>query len=372
MQRRQFISLSLAIGLISSSSGQLPQETKVKPKGIPLTWHDPETWGVEGRLWEEQPRERWYDRLPASAQGKVTKPVWDLSRHSAGMAVRFRTDSPVIQVRYTLSKNSLAMPHMPATGASGVDLYAKDPQGKWKWVAVTKPSSQQVSSTLVKDIPAEAREWMMYLPLFNGIETLQIGVAEGASFEGLPPRKERQVIFYGTSITHGACASRPGMTHVSILGRRLDSPVVNLGFSGNGKMDASVGEYLAQTDPAVFVIDCLPNMSPAEVTARTIPLVKQLRAARPQTPILLVESRRNTESWIDPKLQELHTNKHSALKAEFEKLKAEGIENLHYLKGDDLLGDDADGATDGSHPNDLGFFRQSNAFEPILKDLLKH
>jgi len=370
MERRSFITSTLAFAATPLLAQTPPAEAKKEEKPA-IAWHDPVKWGLEGRSWPDEPRARWYDRLPSAAEGKVTKAVWGLSRQSAGMAVRFRSDSPSIHVRYKLMNGQLAMPHIPATGASGVDLYARDPQGKWRWVGVAKPGSQTPTAKLADKLPAQAREWMMYLPLFNGIESMEIGVKEGSSFEGLAPRKENEIVFYGTSITHGACASRPGMTHVAILGRRLDVPTVNLGFSGNGRMDAAVGECLTRLNPAVFVIDCLPNMSPAEVTERTVPLVRQLRAARPETPILLVESRRNTESWIDPALQTLHTNKHAALKAEYEKLQAEGVKGLHYLRGDDLLGDDADGATDGSHPSDLGFFRQADAFEPVLRQILK-
>jgi len=367
MHRRHFIAASFSFGT-ATLLGQTPEgEKKPEPK---MTWHDPQQWGLEGRAWPDQQRLRYYDRLPASAEGKVTKAVWGLSRESAGMAVRFKSTSSTIQVRYKLVSPELAKPHIPATGASGVDLYAKDGAGKWKWVGVSKPTKQEVSATLVSKISKEPREWMIYLPLFNGVETLEIGVEEGAVFEGLPPREKDLVVFYGTSITHGACASRPGMTHVAILGRRLDVPTLNLGFSGNGRMDAAVGDYLKQLDPAVFVIDCLPNMAPEQVTERTVPLVKQLRAARPETPILLVESRRNTDSWISPSLQALHSNKHNALRVEFETLKAEGVKGLFYLGGNDLLGDDADASTDGSHPSDLGFYRQADAFEPVLREIL--
>lgn len=365
MKRRQFIAAS---SVVLGAPALLAQTTTTGTR--PLSWHKPEDWGVEGRLWQDQPRGRWHDRLPASAEGRVPQPVWDLSRHSAGMAVRFRTDATLIRVRYRLTRAELSMPHMPATGASGVDLYARDPAGKWRWVAVAKPTSQEIDTTLITGIPAGLREWMLYLPIFNGVASMEIGVPGEASFEGLPPRKEKEIVFYGTSITHGACASRPGMTHVAMLGRRLDVPTVNLGFSGNGRMDAAVGHFLAQADPAVFVIDCLPNMSPAQVTERTVPLVTQLRGARPDTPILLVESRRNTESWISPALQKGHDAKHAALKAEYEKLLAVSVKELHYLTGNDLLGDDADACTDGSHPSDLGFYRQADAFEPILRRLL--
>lgn len=333
-----------------------------------LVWHDVTAWGVEGRILPDQKRLRWFDRLPASAEGKVTSAVWNLSRDSAGMMVRFKTDTTAISVHYKLSKSNLGMPHMPATGVSGVDLYARDEKdGKWKWVMVTKPATQEVKAEIIKGLAPGYREYAAYLPLYNGVESLSIGVAKGSKFEGLAPRTEKPVVFYGTSITHGACASRPGMVHTAILGRRLDRPVINLGFSGNGRMDTAVGDYLVQLDPAVFVIDCLPNMQPAQVTEKCIPLVKQLRAAKPETPIILVEDRRFTNDWITPVKHQFHTDNHAALKAAYETLVKEGVKNLHYIPGDTLYGDDTEGATDASHASDLGFMRQAEAFEPVIR-----
>jgi len=334
-----------------------------------LDWHDVTKWGVEGREFPDMERYRYFDRLPKAAEGKVTPAVWSLSRDSAGMMFRFKTDAPSIHVRYTLMKPTLAMPHMPATGVSGVDLYARDADGKWKWVQVAKPAAQQVSAQIIGDLAPGEREYAAYLPLYNGVESLEIGVPKGAKFEGLAPRK-RPVVFYGTSITHGACASRPGMVHTAILGRRFDAPVVNLGFSGNGKMDAAVGDFLTKIDAAVYVIDCLPNMGPADVLAKCAPLVKQLRAAKPNTPIILVEDRRFTNSWITPKKAKFHDDNHAALRESYETLVKEGVKNLYYIEGDKLLGDDTEGATDASHPNDLGFLRQADVMEPVLREAL--
>ena len=192
---------------------------------------------------------------------------------------------------------------------------------------------------------------------------------EGKQLTGLKPRA-KPVVFYGTSITHGACASRPGMVHTGILGRRFDVPVVNLGFSGNGRMDKEVGDFLVRIDAAAYVIDCLPNMNAKEVSQKCGPLVKQLRAARPDTPIILVEDRRNTDSWIIAGRRQHHDDNHAALKAAYEQLLKEGVKGLSYVPGDHLYGDDGDGATDGSHASDLGFFRQADVFEPFLKAAL--
>ncbi|QDV26264.1 hypothetical protein Q31a_46360 [Aureliella helgolandensis] len=334
-----------------------------------LDWHDVEAWGVEGRILPDQARARWFDRLPQSAEASVTKNVWNLSRDSAGMMVRFTTDATAIHVHYKLRKANLAMPHMPATGVSGVDLYARDTDGQWKWVQVARPGSQEVKAELIKGMAPGEREYAAYLPLYNGVEFLQIGVPQDSKFAGHAPRPN-PIVFYGTSITHGACASRPGMVHTGILGRRFDSPIVNLGFSGNGRMDKAVGDYLLQIDASVYVIDCLPNMGPNDVAAKCVPLVKQLRAAKPNTPIVLVEDRRNTNDWILPARQKHHTENHAALKAAYASLQADGVEKLFYIEGDHLYGDDTEGATDGSHASDLGFMRQADVFEPTLREAL--
>jgi hypothetical protein len=334
-----------------------------------VSWHDVRATDLEGRAFPDAERKSYFDRLPAEADGKVTPAVWGLSRDSAGLMFRFRTDATTIYAHYKVTKPQLAQPHMPATGVSGLDLYARDQDGKWRWVQVARPGAQEMKIRLADGLDAGEREYAIYLPLYNGVEFLHVGVPAGKQFAGLKPRA-KPVVFYGTSITHGACASRPGMVHTAILGRRFDVPVVNLGFSGNGRMDQAVGDFLVRIDAAAYVIDCLPNMGPKDVAAKCVPLVKQLRAARPDTPIVLVEDRRNTDSWIIASRRKHHDDNHAALKAAYEQLVKEGVKGLSYVPGDHLYGDDADGATDGSHASDLGFHRQADVFEPFLKAAL--
>jgi hypothetical protein len=317
------------------------------------------------------PRKRWFDRFPAAAEGKVTPAVWELSRDSTGMMVRFKTDATAIWVHYVLYMDRLAMTHMPATGASGVDLYARDAQGKWRWVMCSRPEVREVRQAIITGLAPGLREYALYLPLYNGVNSLEIGVPQGAAFTGLAPRTAKPIVFYGSSITQGACASRPGMVYTAILGRRFDCPVVNLGFSGNGRMDAAVGELMAKIDAAAYVIDCMPNTGPTLARQKCAPLVKMLRAAHPVTPIVLAEDRRVTNEWIRPQLQKSHTASHVALREIYEGLKREGVVELYYIPGDGMLGDDAEGATDGSHPSDLGFMRQADAFEPVLRQALR-
>lgn len=260
--------------------------------------------------------------------------------------------------------------HMPATGVSGADLYGEDAKGQWRWAAVIKPQQQRVKGQLINDLDGKERRYTLYLPLYNGVDRLMVGVRKGSRFSPIKPRQDAPMVFYGTSITHGACASRPGMPHPAILGRRFDRPVINLGFSGNGRMEKEVGSFLAELDPAVYVIDCLPNMDAQQVKERTEPLVVQLRQARPQASIVLVEDRSFTNSWIRPSARAHHEASRAALRQAYEKLSKSGTKGLFYLQGEHLLGDDSEGSTDGSHPSDLGFMRQADLFEPVLRKAL--
>ncbi|MEP6755825.1 MAG: SGNH/GDSL hydrolase family protein [Chthonomonadales bacterium] len=327
-------------------------------------WHNVEEWGLEGKGWLDT--ERFYDRFPARAKSMVPDNVWNLSRQSAGMYVRFRTDSPNIKLRMDLLSSSLALPHMPATGVSGFDLYARMGSKKWQWVKQAMPTAQHVEGDLANGIAPGLRDYVGYLPLYNGVTKLEIGVDAGAKFEPMAPDKRKPIVFYGTSICQGACASRPGIAYTSIVGRMFDEPVINLGFSGNGRMDSGVVDLLAELDPSIYIIDCLPNMSAAMVKERTEPLVQKLRSARPNTPILLVEDRTFGQAPLYPNMLRDHAARRAELSGAFDRLRSAGVSGMHYLKGDRLLGTDSEGTTDGSHPNDLGMMRFAEVLKPAI------
>ena len=366
--RRQFTS-QLVGGVISLGlSPTLFAQKPLIPEGE-IDWYDVKDIGVEGKGWTDT--KRYFDRLPSKAQGTVREAVWNLSRHSAGMCMRFVSDSTNIYVRYSLYLERLAMSHMPATGVSGLDLYGNDDQGIDRWVAVVRPDKKEIETAIAKDLAPGSRRYTLYLPLYNGVDSLEVGLPKGESFEALAPRKEKPILFYGTSIMHGACASRPGMAFPAILGRRLRRPTINLGFSGNGRMEAEVAALLAEQDPCAYVIDCLPNMNETTVSKRTVPLVKKLREAHDQTPILLVEDRSFTNTPFFPQRKSHHQKSRAALKKAHAELTDAGIANLYYMDGDYLLGGDGEGATDGSHPSDLGMIRYADAYEPVLRSILK-
>jgi lysophospholipase L1-like esterase len=333
-----------------------------------VVWHDVRDWGVEGRGFSDT--EGYFDRLPARAKDVVRKDVWNLSRDSTGMSADFEAETDAVYVRYELNKPRIAMPHMPATGVSGVDLYGRV-NDRWHWLQVTRPDTTNVTAPLGTRIAPGRRAYRAYLPLYNGVTSLAIGVPQGAAFSPVAPRKEKPICFYGTSITHGACASRPGMSFVNILGRRLNRPMLNFGFSGNGRMEVEVGRFLAELDPAVYVIDCVANTQAEQIAQRTAPLVKVLRDAHPSTPILLLEQRAWANSALIPFQAKSHAEKCAALRGAYDNLIAEGAKHLHYrVGGDELIGADGEGTTDGSHPNDLGMMRYADALEPTLRALL--
>ncbi len=348
-----------------------PQEAADPPA---VHWVPGHELTVEGQAWPEAERGHRWDRLPARAEADLRPPLWRLSQDSAGIALRFVSDADTIHARWSLRRANLAMNHMPASGVSGLDLYARDATGRWRWVAAGIPGAQQNEKVLVTGMDPGEREYLLFLPLYNGVEAVEVGVPAGRKLEPghpLRPAHARPVVFYGTSITQGACASRPGMVHTAILRRAFDRPVVNLGFSGQGKMDLAMASLLGEIDAAVYVVDCLPNMNGALVAERALPFAQELRRLRPDTPIVFVEDRSFTNSWIRPERRRHHANSRGALMAAVEEMFDAGLRGIHYVPGEDLLGDDADGGVDGSHPNDLGFLRQADALAVALAPLLQ-
>lgn len=336
-----------------------------------IHWYDIRPLGLEGQGWTDTKAP--FDRLPVKAEKTARPPVWNLSRHSTGLCVRFVTDATTIHARWTVTNKNLAMPHMPATGVSGLDLYVKTPAGKWQWVANGRPTGETTTAQLASGLTAGEKEYLLYLPLYNGVSSVEIGLPKGTTLkkaDARPANRKAPIVFYGTSITQGGCASRPGMVHTAIIGRKFDCPVINLGFSGNGTLDLDIAALLGELDAAVFVLDCLPNLTAAQVAERTEPFVKALRKAKPITPILLVEDRTYANAPVLPALAKRNTESRAAYKKAFDALIAGGDKNLFYLTGDKLIGDDGEGTVDGSHPTDLGFMRQADVFAEALKPLL--
>ena len=341
-----------------------------KEAGDDLLWYDIKELGVEGRGWTDV--ESFYDRLPAKAKSLVREGVWQLSQHSAGMAVRFVSDSPRIAATWTLRGISpLAMAHMPATGVSGLDLYTES-KGAWRWVGGGQPQVSPTNKLTLANIPKATRQFILYLPLYNSVESVSIGIATDATIakaRPYPRAAAKPIVFYGTSITQGGCASRPGLAYPAIIGRRLRRPIINLGFSGNGPMEAEIARLMTEVAASVYVIDCLPNMTAEQVPERTEPLVKILRNARPKTPIVLVENPIWQNTLPETKAPD-HIRKNQYLREAFARLKKAGVKGLHYVPGDKLFGRDWEATVDGVHPNDIGFMRIADVLTPVIRRIL--
>ena len=333
-----------------------------------LIWYDFRELTVEGQGWTDTKAP--YDRLPARAEGVVPDAVWGLSRHAAGINARFICDADRIAARWTLTSDGMPLVHMAATGMRGLDLYGKV-DDCWRWAGVGRPGDTATNEAdLVAGMEPVEREYRLYLPLYNGVSRVEVGVPAGCGMRPAPSTARQPLLFYGTSITHGASASRCGSCHVAIVGRHFDRPALNLGFAGNGKMERELAELVAEQDPAVFVIDCLPNMVAAEVTERAPVLVETIRAAHDDTPIVLVEDRTYGDAAFVTGQRERNETSRLALRSVHDGLLTAGLTGLHYMEGEQLL--EGDDTVDGSHPTDLGFARHASAFIRQLTPLLRN
>ena len=340
-----------------------------------VKWIDGKYLPIEGR-WNLGETKNYYSRLPDTVTTNVNSGVRGMRQHTSGMQFRFRTGSRFLVIRMKSFSGWHAMSHMTEVGTSGWDVYRFDTSAKaWRFVA---------SNHGYRDVPGRPgwREkrigWnsgdacIINLPLYNGVAEFELGIDSKAKIEALGPRKSgvnKPVVFYGTSITHGGCSSRPGLGFVNIVGRNLDVPVFGLGFSGSGVMELEMSEHLARIDASCYVLDCLWNMSLREkdrpgraVETNYEPFIRNLRAKRPGVPIVMAEHCNvfgNRKSESDRFIRKL-----------YEKLVAEGWKNLVYLPNDEMYTGDYEGTVDGCHPNDLGMMSMSKAFGKAVREAL--
>jgi hypothetical protein len=215
----------------------------------------------------------------------------------------------------------------------------------------------------------ERRECLLYLPLYNGVHEIEIGMPREANCELPAPRpaKIQPIVFYGTSIVQGGCASRPGMTYPAILGRRLDCPTINLGFAGNARCEPPLAELFGELNPSVYVLDPLPNMNADQVAERMPGFIAILRKTRPKTPIVLIENTEMGDAPVVPSRRGGYARSNAELRKIFEQRVKAGDRKLFYIRGEKLLGTDGQGTVDRVHPTDLGFMRMADEIEPVLK-----
>jgi GDSL-like Lipase/Acylhydrolase family/N-terminus of Esterase_SGNH_hydro-type len=337
-----------------------------------LVFYDGKKMSVYGRYHDENN----FNRLPAAFQKSVRAEVWDISKNSAGLSIRFTTNSPVIGAKWTVLNHS-SIGNMTQITSSGIDLYCMM-NGKWQYVNSGIPSGKVNESLLISEMDATTKEFMIHLPLYDGIEQIEIGIQKGFSLTSSPDTKpNKPIVFYGTSITQGGSASRPGMAYPSIIGRNLKTEIINLGLNGNGRFEQSIGAALCEIDAQLFVIDCTPNSHPDTIKNNALNLMKQIRKCRPESPILLIESITRENAYLktsDPTSFGSYPfilAQNKALQKAYDQAIINGVTELYYLKGDGLIGSDHEATVDGTHLTDLGHYRMAQAVETKIKEILK-
>ncbi|MGQ7869547.1 SGNH/GDSL hydrolase family protein [Sunxiuqinia sp. sy24] len=335
-----------------------------------LSFLDADAFQLIGKGFEDTPSR--YSRLPVSLEGETRPPVWSLSQNCSGLAIRFRTNSSAIAARWEVT-GDVFMNHFTMTGIKGLDLYClKD--GHWQFVNSARPTGKKTTAMIIQNMAGEMNEYMLYLPLYDGLKKLEIGVETMAAIEQAQvdsPKKGKSVVFYGTSITQGGCASRAGMAYPNILSRMMNTEIINLGFSGNGQLDLEVAEAMATIDASCFVIDCLPNVSVAQMKEKYARFIEIVREKNPETPILLVETILFPHRYFDQLVYSLLQDKNETLTRIYKEQKAKGDRNIYYQKADDLIGDDQEATVDGVHLTDLGFKRMAENLYPVIRKLIK-
>lgn len=343
-----------------------------------IVWTNPVEAGAEvyGHGWKDM--RNTYLRLPAKAETKVPKAVWRLGKNSSGLSLVFRTDSPMIFVRYQVRERQ-AMFHMPATGVSGVDLYATDCKGKRHFVApkFTPSFKDTIKYDFINIVdPVSGKEgvemtFRLSLPLYNAVEWLEIGLPQGRTMEFVPVPDKKPIVMYGSSILQGGCCSRPSMAWPSIVAANLDREVVNLGFSGSGKGEKEVFDLVAEVDAELYVIDCLPNMTlNLPIKERILYGVRTIRATH-DAPILLCEySVCGQEGAINVESEQTTDARNAIMREVYTQLKKEGVKGIHYITAEQW-GAGMNGYVEGEHPNDFGMMNLAAGMTKKLRKILK-
>ena len=320
-----------------------------------------------------------YIRMPEEIAKEVNTGVARLYADTAGGRLRFATDSERVAIKVKWSQQT-TFSHMPLTGSGGFDLYVDDVPGS-RYVKTFVPPHPTGNADKIFDGDSkrgyegeykfetkEMRELQINFPLYNTVDELYIGLDEGANVLPHTPYKyEKPVVYYGSSITQGGCASKPSSSYQAIISRLLDVDHINLGFSGSAKGEEIMAEYIANLDMSVFVLDYDHNAPTKEHLAAThYPFYKTIREKNPTLPIICINAHNARPS-------RLHDERRLIIKDTYDSAKAEGDENVYFIDGDLFFPDDiiANCTVDGCHPNDLGFYFMAKSIAPLIKELLE-
>ena len=323
---------------------------------------------------ENVEEERRYRRLPGEFARTVNEGVWGLCRNTAGGRVRFATDSPFIAIR-VVEPYSEIVPHMTVAAKNGFSLYSDK-----AYLGMFAPSFRRIQHGIetekigfggILENNFGLSDMTLFFPLYSDVESVHIGLKRGCILHSPAPYKHtRPVLFYGSSITQGACASKPGDDYVNRLSRMLDTDILNFGFSGSAMGEPVMAEYLSSFDPSVFVFDYDHNAPSYEHLRKThYPFYKVFRDAHPTTPIILMTMPGFAEDQYKP----TRNPRYQTILDTYNRARAEGDENIYFLNAYGCFGEKLSGecgTIDRCHPDSLGFLRMANLVYPLLNELL--
>ena len=328
---------------------------------------------LEGMPWFEANDQAFY-RLPKSmTKEMVNAGALGLAWHTAGVCVRFKSDSPEIMIRAELS-NSCDMNHMPRASSMGFDVFFRVGTGAWRYNHTVQPGRDQREITALAAVNPDGKfcEWMVNFPLYGGVDKVEIGLKSGFRIASARPHKvKKPVLFYGSSITQGGCASRPGNAYTSMLCRAVDAEQINLGFSGCGRGETAVAEAIASLDLAAFVMDYDHNApDPEHLEATHEKFFKIIRKAHADLPVIMLS--KCDFPYFNAENIRINSRRREIIRRTYENAVAAGDKNVFFIDGETLFGEaDFDLCTvDGCHPNDLGFYRMYRKVLPVLKKCL--
>ena len=308
-----------------------------------------------------------FRRMPDEVALKFEKGISRLYLHTAGGRIRFRTDSPYIAIRVTYPALG-TMSHMPLLGQGGFDAYIYR-DGKYRFFKNAMPTFEDTRGyeRVFGKKNDGMNDFVIHMPLYNRVSSVYIGLAEGSRLEhGSSYRDVKPVGYYGSSITQGGCASRPGNAYESMISMMYDIDHINLGFSGNCRGELIMADYIASLDLSVFVLDYDHNTPSDEHLEQThFAFYERYRALRPDTPIVIVSA-----PDVSPTGKRRRTE---IIRETYEKALALGDKKVSFVDGTTLFGDDMREActVDGCHPNDLGFYRMAKGIGAAVAEWLK-
>lgn len=341
---------------------------------ISLKWFSPlnPPFQITGFPWLKE--EGKYRRLTLSPKFVLPAKVNELADCTAGGQIRFQTNSTKVSIRVSL-RGTGNMYHMPETGQCGFDCYIeKNGQLWYHSSAQFDPGKPQYESVLFEQGERQFQAFVLYFPLYQGVKEVEVGLAPESSITASPAfASNKRVVLYGTSITQGGCASRPGMAYTNILSRRFPMEFINLGFSGSGLGEPEVAKAIRDIpDQACLVLDYEANCPSVEHMERTLPeFIKIYRENHAVVPILVLSKIRYAREIFDEQLLETRLMMKQIQIRIVDEFRKRGDAHIHFYDGSELLGADFhECSVDGTHPTDMGFVRMANELTPVFKNLL--